>query len=370
MKSLSNRSSGLETGRAVIGQHFYQPSRNASHSRLKRIGTDPNNVDWNKVIANECYIPQTNRGTLNHSSFDFYTTIRNEMLGIAPKEAKQLKEAMILRGVGDPFLHILLPDLNRRDKKILIQAGFNVFKNETKTNPQWFWPPETALDYQTLEVLADVGYKGVLCAPEQINGIGTEADNKPIIVKLKKGRNIILLPFDRPVSSKLAFADKSNADRFAHETIIPRIQNLPETVPLIAWTDGETFGHHAKMADLFIHYLLTESLPAAGVAVMGVNQLPEVWEKKDYINGQLRERTAWSCPHGNLVRWHGPCPCDGGKHGGWKANFSNALAMLNAEIDKVLDKELSKRWSDDLTKNFDKYFIFKVYICFNNFPIY
>lgn len=359
MKTSHQGGLSKENRYAVIGEHFYQPSRKASHSRLRKVPTDPQGKDWNRIIAQECYIPQTRMGILEHASFDLYTTIRQEMLGIAPRESRQLKEAMISRGVGDPYLHVLLPDLNRRDKKILITAGFLSFKQETRKNPQWFWPPETALDYETLEVLAEVGYAGVLCAPEQISGIGVIVDNKPIIVKLPKGRQITLLPFDRPLSSSMAFADKSNADAYAWGTVVPRIEQLPKSVPLIGWTDGETFGHHAKMAEYFLQYLLTDSLPNAGITLLSINELPEVWEKKDYIEGKLRERTAWSCPHGNLIRWHGPCPCDGGYHGGWKEKFSSALSSFNVKIDEILNAELGKRWEDTLSRNFDRYFKFK-----------
>jgi protein gp37 len=44
---------------AVIGEHFYQPPRRASHDRVTAIQTDPTGIDWNKRIARECYIPQT-----------------------------------------------------------------------------------------------------------------------------------------------------------------------------------------------------------------------------------------------------------------------------------------------------------------------
>lgn len=352
------RSSRLIERLAVVGEHFYQPPRRGTHKRVRGIQTDPNGKDWSKAIAKECYVPQVQRGTLDHASFDFYTTIRREMASFSPKEAGRLKEAMKARGVGDPFLHVLLPDLNRRDKEILIKAGYLAFKAETKVAPQWFWPPETALDVQTLEVLAKVGYKGVLCAPEQIEGVGYP-DNTPVVLKLPNRSQILALPFDRPFSSSLAFADKSNADQYAQSTIAPRIHRLPESMPLVGWTDGETFGHHAKLADLFLDYLLKESLPNIGIAVLGINQITDVWEKRDYKHGRLKERTAWSCPHGNLVRWNGACPCDGGHNGEWKKYFSSVLRTLNKEVDIILDSQLGKRWPEELAKNFAQYFYYK-----------
>lgn len=336
----------------VLGEHFYQPSRLATHNRLADLHSDPEGVNWNSVVASECYIPQTQQGTLEHVSFDFYATIRREMLEIAPDEAVKLKEAMKKRGVGDPFLHVLLPDLTRRDKEVLVRAGYNAFSNETGVAPQWFWAPETALDYETLAVLTEVGYQGVLCAPEQIDGISEAADNKPIQISLPNGKNILALPFDRPFSQALAFANKSNADEYTYGTMIPRIDSLPETIPLVGWTDGETFGHHAKFADLFLHFLATESLPSAGVAVLGLNEIQDIWLPSDIRQGLLRPRSAWSCPHGDLIRWHGACPCDGGHHGGWKMHFSTAFQQLNQRVDQVLDSELGDGWVDRLTDSF------------------
>jgi len=257
---------------AVLGEHFYQPTRKATHHRLADQVTTSDGINWNKVIAEQCYIPQTQRGTLNEVSFDFFATIRREMLGIAPEEAIKLKEAMKSRGVGDPFLHVLLPDLSYQDKKILIEAGYLAFQRETGVAPSWFWPPETALDDETLRVLAEVGYKGVLCAPEQIDGIGGDADSRPIEISLAGGHKILALPFDRPFSSGLAFSNKSNADDYTWQNIVPRIMRLPQSQPLVGWTDGETFGHHAKFADLFLHHLATVSLPTAGVSMLGINE--------------------------------------------------------------------------------------------------
>lgn len=343
---------------AVLGEHFYQPTRRAAHKRLAEIKTSPDGTDWNKIIAEQCYIPQTQRGTLNHVSFDFFATIRREMLNIAPREASKLIEAMKQRGVGDPFLHVLLPDLSRKDKKILIMAGYLAFMAETGQAPQWFWPPETALDTETLQVLAEVGYQGVLCAPEQIDGIGGEADSRPVEIKLAGGKKIVALPFDRPFSSALAFNDKSNADEYTQNTILPRIMRLPKSQPLVGWTDGETFGHHAKYADKFLHHLAATSLPSAGVAMLGLNEIKEVWNARDYAQGVLRNRTAWSCPHGDLVRWHGACPCDGGHHGGWKGHFYSALHRLNKSMDAILDQELGRGWEDKLAENFVQAFYY------------
>ena len=340
----------------VIGEHFYQPPRKGSHHRLVGIKTDPNGVNWNSVVSRESYIPQIKRGILKLASFDFYSTLRIEMEKIAPNEAGKLEKALKERGVGDPFLHVLLPDLSYEDKYILIEAGKQFFEKQTGEEPLWFWAPETALDLETLEVLNECGYIGVICAPEQVEAHGREVDNHPVRIDLANGEEILLLAFDRPVSTSFAFDKKTNADEFVYQSIIPRLDRLSNHLPMVTWTDGETFGHHAAFADQFLAYLLKTSLPTAGVAVLGINELVDIWDEDDYIDGSLRERSAWSCPHGDLVRWHGACPCDNGFHGGWKTAFMGAVMDFNEAISSFLEDIFDGDFVDELAKNFKDIF--------------
>lgn len=340
----------------VLGEHFYQPPRKASHRRIKEIQTDPTGVDWNERIAHESYVPQIQKGILSLASFDFYSTMRMQMEEIAPGEVPDLESALKERGVGDPFLHVLLPDLSYQDKSILISAGKKLFTEQTGQAPQWFWAPEAALDTETLEVLVECGYIGVICAPEQIETNQGAVDDRPVRVSLAGGKTMLLLAFDRPVSTSLAFDKKDNADRFAHEVILPRFNNLPATLPMVTWTDGETFGHHSAFTDQFLAYLLANSLPNSGVMVLGINQLTEVWGEEDFLAGALRERSAWSCPHGNLVRWHGACPCDNGFHGGWKTAFMTAVTEFNQNITSFLEQVFVGDFATQLAENFTEVF--------------
>jgi len=72
----------------------------------------------------------------------------------------------------------------------------------------------------------------------------------------------------------------------------------------------------------------------------------------------LRQRTAWSCPHGDLVRWHGACPCDGGHDGKWKEAFYDGLHQLNRQVNQVVSSELSGNWEGQLADDFAGAFYF------------
>jgi hypothetical protein len=343
----------------VLGEHFYQPPRKGAHQRVQDIQTDPGGVDWNERIARESYVPQIRKGILDHTSFDFYTTMRQEMEEISPGDVPDLEGSLKDRGVGDPFLHVLLPDLSYEDKYILIEAGKRVFEEQTGQQPSWFWAPETALDMETLDVLSECGYIGVICAPEQIDTNKGEVDNRPVKISLYGGGEMLLLSFDRPVSSSLAFDAKDNADRFANDVVAPRFDNLPDSLPMVAWTDGETFGHHSKFGDHFLQHLVETSLPEAGIAVLGINQITEIWGDDDFIEGSLDERSAWSCPHGDLQRWHGPCPCDNGFNGEWKSYFMGAVTNLNDQITSLLERVFNGDYAEELVGDFDRAFSYE-----------
>jgi hypothetical protein len=346
---------GKEQRHIILGEHFYQPPRRGSHHRVRDIETDPGGVNWNEVIAHESYIPQIRKGILAEASFDFYSTMRREMQDISPEDLPDLEGALRERGVGDPFLHVLLPDLSYDDKYILIEAGRRLFAKQAGEAPLWFWAPETALDMETLEVLHECGYVGVICAPEQIDVDWGEVDNRPVKVDLYGDGEMLLLAFDRPVSSSLAFDLKDNADRFAHDVIMPRFDNLPPSLPMVAWTDGETFGHHSPFGDHFLAYLVGSSLPDVGVNVLGINEAFDVWGDDDFVSGSLIERSAWSCPHGDLARWNGECPCDNGFHGGWKSSFMTAVRELNDQVTNLVNGEITDM-TGELINRFEEAF--------------
>ncbi len=352
---MSHELAGYST---VIVEHFYQPSRKPSHSRLTELVTDPTGIDWNSIIAGECYIPQLQKGLLELASFDFYATMRSEMGTLAPQEMEHLREGMRQRGVGDPFLHVLLPDVPDIDKRILIQAGMLQFERECGKKPDVLWAPETALDMNVLAVAKEMGYKAIICAPEQITSYESHS-NHPVQIEIPNMGNFLLIPFDRPFSGSLAFDPKDNADAYAQNEIRPKLLSLSQSVPLIGGTDGETFGHHSKGGLGFLEYMLKYSLPELGVCGLGINQLQDVWKPEDYVAGRLNERTAWSCPHGNMIRWHGVCGCDGGANGAWKEHFSNALAHFNLEITDLLNRHLPKKWEEKLSSNFEEAFNYK-----------
>ncbi|MDE2588476.1 MAG: hypothetical protein KGL95_02265, partial [Patescibacteria group bacterium] len=253
-----------------LGLHIYQPKRGGDHELMRGISTDPLGADWNGIAIEQCYSKLAAGGGLQN--FDLYGTLRTEIARRDPETSRLMHEAMQVNGIGDSFLHNILPHMDNEDKKTLIEAGKAQYIRDVGKSPTVFWGAESAYDMATLEILADNGYEAFICAPEQIIQVDGEAsDNRPTHIMLSKGRSIMALPFDRPVSSALGWdtEGRKNADRFVETYIIPALDrnearkarrgdNMPNV--MIAYTDGETFGLHDKFGHLFVIYLGKEAL--------------------------------------------------------------------------------------------------------------
>lgn len=335
----------------VVGLHFYQPPREAVHPELDKISTDPEHKNWTAIINHQCYKPLAEEGVLNKVSFDIYQSLLLQLEKIDPETAKIYQKSMVENGIGEAFIHPILPDLSRSDKAIVISAGVKRFKEITGQNPKIFWPPETAIDTETLEVLAGNGYFGFVCAPEQIiQKNGSSSDNQPTVINLSKGKQIVAFPFDRQISSQLAFDPKKNADAFTNSYIKPKNYQSSPTQVIIAWTDAETFGHHYQHGDKFLSYLLGSSLPSIGLYPVSINNLN--LDRPSLPIGKIQERSAWSCPHGNLLRWNDFCGCGGGQNTSWKKPFTSAMDYLNAKVSDILKHELGKGYPSRVASSF------------------
>lgn len=339
----------------ILGLHFYQPPRNAIHPEIANITTDPQKRNWTSIIESECYRPLAEEKVLTKASFDIYQTLLVQLEKLDPQIAKIYQENLTTNGVGEAFLHPILPDLCSQDKQLVILAGLKRFKEITGQQPKYFWPPETAIDTDTLEVLSEYQYQGFICAPEQIiQNDGRASDSRPTLINLPSGRRIIALPFDRPISSRLAFDPKKNADFFTHNFITPRTHNLTSDQVALAWTDAETFGHHWPMGDKFLTYLLDNSLPQAGLNPISINDLK--LNIGNLPEGRIVERSAWSCPHGNLIRWHGNCGCSWDGNSSWKSPFYETMKHLNDNITDIVQSEIGDGYLDLLTDHFHSHY--------------
>ena len=159
--------------------HFYQPPR--ENPWLEAIELQDSAYpyhDWNERISAECYGPNAFSRTLDGDgriekivnnyariSFNFGPTLLSWMEENPPRcTAPSWRRPGEPRGVlghgsalAQAYNHTILPLANARDKETQVLWGIRDFKHRFGRPPEGMWLPETAVDLETLEVLAERG---------------------------------------------------------------------------------------------------------------------------------------------------------------------------------------------------------------------
>ena len=200
----------------VIHGHFYQPPREDPF--LDEVEAELSAApfhDWNQRIERECYravvaariTARDGRiarlvNTLESISFNYGPTLLEWM----EREAKATYEAILaadvtsarrLKGHGNaiaqPYHHTILPLATRRDKMTEVRWGIADFRRRYGREPEGMWLPETAVDLETLEVLAGEGITFTIVAPHQVTRV--PAGGRPGLCRLPGGSSIALFAY-------------------------------------------------------------------------------------------------------------------------------------------------------------------------------
>ncbi len=370
-----------------IHGHFYQPPR--ENPWLEAIELQDSAYpyhDWNERITAECYAPNgvarilDERGQIarianNYSriSFNFGPTLlawlasRSVRVYQAILDAdKESQERFSGHGsaLAQAYNHIILPLANRRDKQTQVRWGIRDFEYRFSRKPEGMWMPETAVDIETLEVLAQEGIVFTILSPYQarrIRKIGetgwTDVEGGRIdptmsyVCRLPSGRKINLFFYDGPVSRAVAFENLlSRGETFAHR--LSGVFNLARDWPQLVHiaTDGESYGHHHSMGDMGLAYALH---------YIERNRLARLTNYGEFLERhpptrevEIIENTAWSCAHG-VDRWRADCGCNSGGHPGWnqawRAPLRDALDWLRDDLtphyEQMAGKFLRDPWA-------------------------
>lgn len=170
--------------------HFYQPPReNAWLEEIEYQDSAAPYHDWNERITAECYGPNAVSRILdedkrivdivnNYSrmSFNYGPTLLSWLEEHRPKTYRHIlaadKRSMERFGghgsaIAQVYNHIIMPLANRRDKESQVHWGLMDFEKRFGRKADGMWLAETAVDLETLEVLADFGVKYTILAPRQ-----------------------------------------------------------------------------------------------------------------------------------------------------------------------------------------------------------
>lgn len=316
--------------------HFYQPPRDDPFTGAYRVEPDAAPYEnWNARITAECYDPNAQQSNFERISFNLGGTLARWMDLEAHATYQRIVEGVqayyqrhgVVNGVAQSVHHTILPLARGRDKRCQVFWGIASFEYRFGCRPQGIWLPEMAVDYDTLEVVANAGLSFVLLSEEQVRGDLSQGAG-PYRVRLPGDRSVTV--FLRNLQLSNGFAFNMPGAEHARDWVNGTVGNAkPGSLTLLA-TDGETFGHHHKHG---VNVLTALTTPTSEDAYEITTLAAYLREHPPVVDVDIVENTAWSCAH-TLGRWATGCACTSGC-GYWKGALRRALDNLSRDIDEI-----------------------------------
>ena len=350
--------------------HFYQPPR--ENPWLEDIELQDSAApyhDWNDRITAECYAPNTAariigpEGTvvslLNnycYMSFNFGPTLLSWLERHNPYVYAALIEAdrVTLKNfsghgsaMAQGYNHLIMPLANRRDKDTQIKWGIADFAARFKRMPEGMWLPETAVDTETLELIAEAGIRFTVLSPRQARRVKPSAGGEwidtangnidtriPYLCRLPSGKNIALFFYDGAIAQNVAFGGLLNNGETFARTIMSAFNNGNNHAQLVnVATDGETYGHHHKYGDMALGYCINYLVSGNHARITNYGEFLEKFPP--FMEAEIIERSSWSCVHG-VERWRDNCGCNSGMHPGWHQRWRKPLREAMDSLRDIL----------------------------------
>jgi alpha-amylase/alpha-mannosidase (GH57 family) len=368
-----------------IHGHFYQPPR--ENPWLEAVETQDSAApfhDWNERVTAECYAPNGASRVLNERkkiirivnnyariSFNFGPTLLSWLEENAPRVYRGILDADRLGAqrfsghgpaMAQVYNHIILPLANQQDRVTQIRWGIADFVRRFGREPEGMWLAETAVDRDSLDLLAQHGIRFVVLAPSQCRHVRQMCDpdqahlpldghgpaghdhaapwqpvnaasletRRPYRIPLDHGRSIAAFFYDGKISQAVAFENLlSSGDNFAARLLSGFAPaETPQLVHIA--TDGESYGHHHRHGEMALSYALDkiQSEGSARLTVYGeyLSLFPPQWE------AEVNDNTSWSCFHG-IERWRSDCGCSSHR-AGWNQQWRTPLRLA---LDQLRD---------------------------------
>ncbi len=370
-----------------IHGHFYQPPRENPWLNTVEVQDSAYPFhDWNDRITYECYSRNAAARILgsegriedivnNYSriNFNFGPTLLQWMQDAGSRMCiksildADRKSQKLFSGHGSAiaqaYNHMIVPLANARDQETQVVWGIRDFEHRFGRRPEGMWLPETAVNTETLEVLAQHGILYTILSPYQAKRVrkkgakewtdatGAKVDpRRPYFCKLPSGKKINLFFYDGPVSQGIAFEGLLNdGEAFANRLVeqLDAPEENPEPQLMHIATDGESYGHHHRYGEMGLAYCLHHIQEQPGVNISIYGEFLEKFPPK--YEAEIIENTAWSStPH--LERWSED---GGGNTGGhpdwnqkWRKPLRAAFDWLRDELAVVYEQEMGQLVDD------------------------
>jgi alpha-amylase/alpha-mannosidase (GH57 family) len=351
-----------------IHGHFYQPPRESPWLEAIEIQDSAFPYhDWNERVSAECYAANAvsriwgTEGRIVQMvnnyidiSFDFGPTVLLWMQKYATEAYEAILEAdrrstEKFSGHGSAmaqaYNHMILPLANTRDKKTQIIWGIKDFEYRFGRKPEGLWLPETAVDLETLDIIAQHEIGFTILSPSQARRVRSIQGDKwqdvgggkidpgmPYRAVLPSGRVVDLFFYDGAISHALAFEGLLNSgEAFAKRLVSAFPDGHPSPRLVHIATDGESYGHHHRGGDMALAHAL-HYIESNGLAQL-TNYGRYLADHPPTHEVEIFENSSWSCAHG-IERWRSDCGCSSGGHPGWNQGWR---APLRAALDWLRD---------------------------------
>ena len=355
-------------GYVCIHGHFYQPPR--ENPWLEAVELQDSAYpyhDWNERVTAECYAPNgasriltgddrvakivNNYGRI---SFNFGPTLLSWLKNWSPDTHRAIvdgdKESCRRfdghgSAMAQAYSHMILPLANSRDKLTQIVWGIRDFQSRFGRAPEGLWLPETAVDLESLRIMAQQGIRFTILSPTQAARVRRMSTRQwtdvsggridpTMAYRLRLGANraINIFFYDGPISHGVAFEGLlDNGEKFAERMVgaFSDRRAWPELCHIA--TDGESYGHHHYRGEMALTYAL-EYLENKELAEL-TNYSQYLAEHPPTHDVEIFENSSWSCAHG-VERWRSNCGCNSGRQG-WNQEWR---APLRAAFDNLRDK--------------------------------
>ncbi len=370
-------SPGGATDRFVcIHGHFYQPPReNPWLEEIERQDSAYPYHDWNQRITDECYAANAasrildeggliSKITNNYArmSFNFGPTLlawmerrRPEVLAAIVEADVRSRELFSGHGsaIAQTYNHLIQPLASPRDRRTQVIWGVRDFEHRFGRPPEGMWLPETAVDVDSLEALAEGGIRFTVLAPHQaarVRKIGAKTWQRiddaspldtgmPYRAVLPSGLSLAVFFYDGPTSRAVAFDNLLRSGKnFADRLLAPLTSADGPRLMHVA-TDGETYGHHHRFGDMALAFALEAVVSSGDARLTNYGELLELHPPTHEV--EIAENTSWSCAHG-IDRWRADCGCrvdsQSGWNQAWRSPLRGALDWLRDELGPLFDQ--------------------------------
>jgi alpha-amylase/alpha-mannosidase (GH57 family) len=359
-----------------IHGHFYQPPReNAWLEAIEMQDTAAPFHDWNERINFECYAPNATARILDETdkitritnnygriSFNFGPTLLSWLEQADPETYQAILDADRLSAVrfsghgsalAQVHSHIIMPLASRRDKETQVLWGIADFEHRFRRKPEGMWLAETAVDTETLEVLAENDIRFTILAPRQVKAIraldvaewqpaheGNIDTSRPYWCRLPSGKRIALFFYNGDLSQAVAFRGLLNNGKYFAASLQDAFDDneAPQLVHIA--TDGESYGHHHRYGEMALADCLQTIDNQQIARITNYGEYLELFPPQ--FEAQVHEQSSWSCVHG-VERWRADCGCNSGGNPGWtqawRAPLRKALNWLRDELSLLYERE-------------------------------